>query len=62
MKWKWFYFQASDLEGTGDVGLSVLKLRELSKAGELFDSYSSSGDDEDSGIQLFISCLFTILN
>ena len=60
MKWKWFYFQASDLEGTGDVGLSVLKLRELSKAGELFDSYSSSGDDEDSGT-MFISCLLTIL-
>ena len=35
------------------MGLSVLKLRELSRAGELFDSYSSSGDDEDSGTLLF---------
>ena len=49
----YMYFQASDLEGTGEVGLSVLKLRELSRAGELFDSYSSSGDDEDSGTFLF---------
>ena len=50
---------APEEEPGGEAAFSVLKLRELSRNADLFESdYSSSGDDEDSDYDVDQSCWY----